>query len=232
MLPFLDLNANDLIAFSQHKIQFCRTAALPIVKVIVLGSQLLGHIVFRDSTHESIPIAGEHRLLRETGFHSQQAHIVHVELERRQVSINRDWLKGLIDALAFQHNTGQVQPFNGGPKQCCAAAFLDDLILELLVILGQLRRNGVVAQVTAHINWVQCLFMFPFFVQKCSDAFKQRQCPVGRCLLQGVFLAHDPFSVINALHNTMAHRDRLLVKINILPLKTQDLATAQTIGQR
>ena len=82
MFPFLDFNTDDLIAFLQHKIQFCCAAALPIVKVIAFGSKLLGHIVLCDSPHKGIALAGEHRLLREAGFHSQQTHIAHIELER------------------------------------------------------------------------------------------------------------------------------------------------------
>ena len=53
-----------------------------LISLGTFGSKLLGHIVFRDSPHKSIALAGEHRLLRETGFHSQQAHIAHIELER------------------------------------------------------------------------------------------------------------------------------------------------------
>ena len=82
MLPFFDLNADDLVALLQHKIQLCRTVAFPIVKVVTLGGQLLGHIVFCDSPHKGIALAGEHRLLRDPGFHRQQPHIPHVEFER------------------------------------------------------------------------------------------------------------------------------------------------------
>ena len=63
MLPLFNLDTDDLVALLQHKIQFCGTAALPVVEVIALGGQLLGHIVLRNGTHEGIPFAREHRLL-------------------------------------------------------------------------------------------------------------------------------------------------------------------------
>ena len=82
VLALFDLDADDLIALLQDKVQLCGAAALPVVEVIALGGQLLGHIVLRNGPHEGIPLAGEHRLLRNPGLHGQQSHITHVEFER------------------------------------------------------------------------------------------------------------------------------------------------------
>lgn len=101
MLPFFDLDTDDLVALLQHKIQFCGTAALPVVEVIALGGQLLGHIVLGKCPHKGIPLAGEDRLLGDAGFHRQQSHVAHVELEGREIGIDSDGFKGLVDALAF-----------------------------------------------------------------------------------------------------------------------------------
>lgn len=157
MLPFLNLNADDLVALLQDKIQFSSAATLPVVEVVSLGGQLLGHIVLRDGTHKSISLAGEHRLLRNSGLHGQQSHIAHVEFEGRQIRIDSDRLKGLTDPLTLQHDTCQIQPFDRSPKQSCTATFLDDPVLEFFVVFGQLRRDGVVAGPDLHAVRIACI---------------------------------------------------------------------------
>ena len=58
VFALLDLNGHDLISTLQNEIQFGGVAAFLIVEVMPICGQLLRHIVFRDSAHESVPLAG------------------------------------------------------------------------------------------------------------------------------------------------------------------------------
>ena len=64
VFTFFDLDGNDLIFSLQNEIQFSGVVALPITEIIPICGQLLCYIVFRDSTHEGVPLAGYDLQLR------------------------------------------------------------------------------------------------------------------------------------------------------------------------